>query len=173
MNADPAPNCSFTLDDGKPCRTPARHGSPFCRHHEPEVRARRRSAVSSPSPGNSAPTTPDISADSDESNPWSLRAYWRVHHRLIPGYNAHSLDDCFDMILDALAEREIGPRSAGRLLLAIFDRRRALAAEMQEASLSALRRQVPNRQPAAPLFEALRNYPVSNSRVPKTSTEHL
>lgn len=131
-----APNCSFVLDNGQPCRAPARRADRFCRHHSPEALARRRriseTGTADPVPANgSARSEPEIS-------PWALRGYWRMHHRLIPAYNSGELDDTFDMILVALADRQIAPRSAGRLILAILDRRRALAREAQEDVFRAL-----------------------------------
>lgn len=139
MHPNPAPpagpNCFFVLDNGQPCRAPARHESPFCRHHSPEALARRQVAASS-TPTGTAPAA--VTSEPREISPWRIRAYWRMHHRLIPAYGPEELDDTFDMILDALVNRRIAARSAGRLLLAILDRRRALALEAQEAMFSAL-----------------------------------
>lgn len=139
MTPIPVPNCSFVLDNGQPCRAPARRGDRFCRHHDPAALARRHHAESGaagPEPGG------DSIAEGDGAlNPWALRGYWRMHHRLIPRYNPEQLDDAFNMILGALADRQIAPTSAGRLLRVILDRRRALASEAQEAYLRALLQQ--------------------------------
>lgn len=171
-----APNCSFVLDNGQPCRAPARHESPFCRHHSAEARARRRHA-SSTSTG-TAPAA--VSAEPSEISPWRIRAYWRMHHRLIPTFGPEELDGTFDMILGALDNRQIAARSAGRLLLAIFDRRRELALEAQEATLRALRERALRQQSwqsgprvGAPSLEGRNNYPVSVAGHAKTQQVRL
>jgi hypothetical protein len=139
-----SPNCSFALDNGQPCHAPARRGDLFCRHHTPEARARRRHIAESaseaePSTAQTAPgSVAQPSSDPDATSPWGLRAYWRIHHRLIPTYEPEELDDAFNMILGALADRQIGPRSAGRLFLAILDRRRELLRQAQEAAIHAM-----------------------------------
>lgn len=179
----PIPNCSLILDNGQPCRAPARRGDLFCRHHTPEARARLRQAES----GDAASEPGRASAPSadGEISPWVLRGYWRMHHRLIPNYDAETLHACFDMILGALADRQIAPTSAGRLLRAILDRRRVLAAEAQQAHFNALLQQ--SRRGAPPLparavpvdtvgvtlsnsttpLESLTKYPVSSNRAGK------
>ncbi len=156
------PNCSFVLDSGRPCRAPARHDSPFCRHHAPDVRARRRRPAEKP--GVPSPN-PQPSAK-DGFDPWILRAYWRTHHRLIPAFDNGELDDTFDMILEALADRQIGPRSAGSLLLAIIDRRRQLAQQAQDAALRALCEQAGRSR--TDRLEDLANYLVSASNAGNT-----
>jgi hypothetical protein len=165
-----APNCSFVLDNGQPCRCPARRGDRFCRHHAPEALALRREVAETGSP---APVS--ASAAPDLNNPWLLRAEWRTFHRLIPMCDSVELEDTFDMILSALGSREIAPRSAGRLLLAILDRRAALAHEAEEARFRALleqsarARHAPARpMPASNPFEGLNKYPVSVARSSKT-----
>ena len=164
---DESPDCSFILDNGRPCRAPARHDSPFCRHHAPEVRARRRQAAQN---HGAVPADPNPS-EKPGFDPWLLRAYWRMHHRLIPAFDDGELDDTFDMILEALADRLIAPRSAGSLLLAILDRRRQLAEEAQESAFRALCEQARRKRTANAAtspFEGLANYPVSAAHAGKT-----
>lgn len=133
-NDAPALTCAHFLDNGQPCQAPARRGDSFCRHHDPDVLQRRHPAASAKRGRRAA----QPSAESGELSPWTLRAYWRIHHRLIPACGPEDLDTVFAMILEALGERQIAPRSAGRLILAILDRRRQLADETQIARIRAL-----------------------------------
>ena len=178
-DASDSPNCLFTLDTGEPCRAPARRGDLFCRHHSPEARARRRQiaesaaeTAESSSPQTAPGRAAQRSSDPDAIDPWALRAHWRIHHRLIPTFDPEQIDDAFNTILGALADREIGPRSAGRLFLAILDRRRELLRQAQQAAIHAmmdLARQVRAREQAhrpafnglKPNFEDLANYSAS------------
>lgn len=165
---DESPDCSFFLDNGQQCRAPARHDSPFCRHHAPEVRARRRQAAKN---RGAVPAKPKPS-EKDGFDPWILRAYWRTHHRLIPAFNDGQLDDTFEMILEALADRLIAPRSAGSLLRAILDRRRQLAEEAQYAAFLALCEQAHRnhtRKAGTSPFEGPANCPVSTADAGKTA----
>lgn len=165
------PTCAFTLDNRQPCGAPARHDSPFCRHHAPEVRARRHQDSS---PASAAP--PTVSDDPLADNPWILRGYWRMHHRLIPAFTEEEANECFAMVLEALADRQISPRSAGRLLLAILDRLSELASLAQEANLRDLRvqeyRQGVSNAKQGP-FEALAKYPVSAATASRSSEARI
>ena len=144
----PAPNCTWILDNGHPCQAPARRGQPFCRHHDPEaLRLRRQAAASAHPSALPAPASP-ISVETDEPNPWMLRAYWRIHHRLIPTYGPEDLDAAFGMILEALADRQIAPRSAGKLILAILDRRCRLAEEARNTAMRVLAEQARRTAPS-------------------------
>jgi hypothetical protein len=157
--------CQHLLDNRLPCRAPALHNGMRCRHHTPEALARRQARLDDNDPDTPPNTDPERSAE--EIDAAHLRAYWRTHHRVI----AESLDDdqcqqIYDMILMALGERAISPRSAGKLLLAVIDRRKALTREAQEAAFRQLEEQVEihrrqtiagERPDAQPILEALKN----------------
>lgn len=183
--ASSSSNCSYALDNGQRCHAPALRGDLFCRHHTPEACARRRRIAESASETDTstAQSRPDEpSADPNATSPWDLRAYWRMHHRLIPTFQPEQLDDAFNMILSALSSRHIGPRSAGRLFLAILDRRRELLRQAQEAAirdLLHLSREVragagaslPDLKQLTALCQDLGNYPVSvdDPEIPRIS----
>ena len=137
------PICRLVLDNGLPCQGPALHNQPYCRHHTPEALARhqgRRPARPDTSPASDSAAEPEAEA---QWTPAQLRAYWRMHHRIIAA--AATEDDCqeiFEMILEALGQHDISPRSAGSLLQAIMDRRKALAAQAQEAAFRVLEERV-------------------------------
>jgi hypothetical protein len=136
--------CAFLLDNNRPCRAPALHNDRYCRHHTPDALARRRAAHLDSDDAPNPDLTPSVAAP-DENTPIPpayLRAYWRTHHRVIAHADAETSTEIFDMILLALAERAISPRSAGRLLLAVLDRRKVLADEAQEAAFRALEENV-------------------------------
>ncbi len=141
-----APNCAFVLDNGQPCRCPARHGHRFCRHHTPDALDRRRAAAHPlPEPADA----PRLLSSPPEADPWGLRAYWRMHHRIIAASTkVEALDDIFQMVVGALGSHEISPRSAGRLLAAVLDRKQLLAREAQAAALRALEEQFLRRRAA-------------------------
>jgi hypothetical protein len=156
--------CHYLLDNGLPCRAPALHNGQTCRHHTPEALARRQLRLTSVS---STGSQDDIEEGGEPIPPAHLRAYWRIHHSVI----AESTDDdqcqqIFDMILMALGDHAISPRSAGKLLQAVMDRRKIMAQEAQEAAFRLLEERVSihRRQTAAgehpdaqPLLEALTN----------------
>ena len=52
-----SPNCSQSLDNGKPCNAPAVNGTKFCRHHDPQ-RTQRPSQQKAPE--HEPLTLPDI-----------------------------------------------------------------------------------------------------------------
>lgn len=152
------PDCAFVLDNGQPCRCPARHGDRFCRHHSPEACARRRARAAHPDSDPAEPTD-SASAASEEIDPWILRAYWRLHNRYIAAAtDPEYLDQTFEMIVGALGNRQISHRCAGRLIAAILDRKNALLLEAQAVALRAIGAQ---RLRTAHPFEASGNYPVS------------
>jgi len=131
--------CHFVLATNQPCRAPALHARDFCRHHTPEALARRQArAVGHPSPD------PETREEIDGANdPRYLRAYWRKHHRIIAeSYDDEQCQEIYDMILMALGERAISPCSAGKILLAVMDRRKFLAHLAQEAAWARLQEQV-------------------------------
>lgn len=129
MEVFPVPkSCSLVLANGLPCRAPALHDNPYCRHHTPEALARRQARPDAP------PRTPREEIDG-ANDPNYVRAYWRMQHRIV----AESTDDeqcqeISEMILMALGERAISPCSAGKILLAVMDRRKVLAHLAQEAA---------------------------------------
>ena len=130
------PDCAYLLDNGRRCRCAASHDSLFCRHHSPEALA-RRNHIRAGQPASSSPSQPSR---------WDLRAYWRLVHAEMPHCRYEALQDNFEGVLDALAQRLISPRCAGLILQAILDRLRNLAeldSETQlQQSLAALSRLV-------------------------------
>jgi hypothetical protein len=132
--------CQFVLAPHQPCHAPALHNGRFCRHHTPEARARRQARLDDLY--SDTPPAPQPRRTDEEVDAAHLRAYWRMHHRTI----ATSTDDeqcqqIYDMILMALGERAISPRSAGKLLLAVMDRRKVLAEMAKEAAFRAMTEQ--------------------------------
>lgn len=132
-------NCAFLLANGRPCGCPALHDENYCRHHTPAALARRRARLHhEDDPTTPLDSTPDLDQPAAPIPPAYLRAYWRTHHRVIAHANAETCTEIYDMILYALSERGISPRSGGRLLQAVFDRRRVLVAEAEQAAFRAL-----------------------------------
>lgn len=132
-------NCAFLLANGRPCRCPALHDENYCRHHTPAALARRRARLLREDDSTTPPdSTPDLDQLAAPIPPAYLRAYWRTHHRIIAHADAETCTEIYDMILYALSERGISPRSGGRLLQAVFDRRRVLVAEAEQAAFRAL-----------------------------------
>ncbi len=136
-------NCAFVPASGRTCGAPALHNDRYCRHHTPAALARRRARSLDPDCA-PLPSSTDAATDPDkEVPPAHLRAYWRTHHRTIAASNDD--DQCaqiFAMVLDALSAHAIGPRSAGRLLQAVQDRRQFLAHKAQQAALRAFEERV-------------------------------
>lgn len=123
--------CHFVLATNQPCRAPALHARDTCRHHTPEALAHRQARA------NGDPSAhPDTREEIDGANdPRYLRAYWRTQHRIIAeSYDDEQCKEIYDMILMALGERAISPCSAGKILLAVMDRRKFLAHLAQEAA---------------------------------------
>jgi hypothetical protein len=153
------PNCNYVLDNNAPCRCPALRGDRFCRHHTPEAGARRNR----PAPEIPATNNPE---QSPALSPWRLRGYWRSQHRWIATETSlQGLEDCFTMIIESLADHIISPRSAGRLIAAILDRKSTLLLQAQEQRTRAMMshgqpRHIPHHpQPTA--LKPSTNYPVS------------
>lgn len=164
--------CHFVLATNQPCRAPALSRAQYCRHHTPEALARRQArAGENPDTPDTSPEIPEEAIDG-ANDPRYLRAYWRKHHRIIAeSYDDEQCQGIYDMILMALRERAISPCSAGKLLLAVMDRRRFLAHLAQEAAWSRLQEQVRihHQQTAAgespsaqPLLETLKTIVVSS-----------
>ena len=93
------PDCAYLLDNGRRCRCAASHDSLFCRHHSPEALA-RRNHIRAGQPASSSPSQPSR---------WDLRAYWRLVHAEMPHCRYEALQDNFEGVLDALAQRAISP----------------------------------------------------------------
>lgn len=108
--------CHYLLANGRPCRCFAKRNSDFCRHHQPGVRVPQPDGL------------PELPAtDRRPMTPAERSAGWRRYHRELRSetdYDAFQED--IDSILAALGNRAISPRSAGRLLQTIEDRRREL-----------------------------------------------
>jgi hypothetical protein len=163
--------CHFVLATHQPCRAPALHNNPYCRHHTPAALARRQARFDdlySDTPPASQP--PQRTGEEIEAS--HLRAYWRKHHRIIAeSYDDEQCKEIYDMILMALGERAISPCSAGKLLLAVMERRKVLAHLAQQAAWARLeeRTRLYQRQTAAgqapdpkPLMEAFKTVVVSS-----------
>jgi hypothetical protein len=149
--------CSFVLDNGRRCAAPALHDSSYCRHHDPSHPRRRRRAVAAPPACDSraAPTRAEISA------------YWRTTFQrgIFAAASEAALQDHIGCLLQALGDRAICHRSAGRLFAAIEDRRRQLENEaqqsqwrkMQENLLDSARREglIPENYPSEALNDLL------------------
>ncbi|MGA7351721.1 MAG: hypothetical protein WA891_04365 [Acidobacteriaceae bacterium] len=119
--------CSFILDNGRRCAAPARHDSSYCRHHDPSHSRRRRT------PARVAPArNPDAAPTRAE-----ISAYWRATFQrgIFAAASEEALQDHIGCLLQALGDRAICHRSAGRLFAAIEDRRRQLQNEAQQTQL--------------------------------------
>ncbi len=150
------PDCAFALDNGQPCRCPALRGDEFCRHHTPEARARRRHAPHQPATPSGETPGPDAAPTRAE-----LSAYWRRHHQFIPRCDAEALENVVEMILNALASRDISHRSAGRLMALIAGRRDQLQRAAEKAAMDALHEQLRAFAQTLAVPGPLDNYPVS------------
>ncbi|MGA8529403.1 MAG: hypothetical protein WB622_06795 [Acidobacteriaceae bacterium] len=138
--------CAFFLDNNQPCRAPALHNDRYCRHHTPDAlrhrRLQRSGELEEACLDGNSPDGQFPSRNESSYPPNILRAYWRTHHRIILTADATDCDEIFEMVLGALGNHDISPRSAGRLLQAILDRRRLLADQAQEAAFRALEEKV-------------------------------
>lgn len=120
--------CCTILPSGRRCQAPARHHSDFCRHHDPtqphpaNPRASRIEKEPAP-PAGSGPSRAD------------LAAYWRTYPSTILDFDEEGLRESVDYILEALLNRMICHRSAGRILAFIADRRLEIAKRNQYATL--------------------------------------
>ncbi|MGA7522723.1 MAG: hypothetical protein WBW84_09575 [Acidobacteriaceae bacterium] len=109
--------CHYLLDNGQRCRCFANRHSDYCRHHQPHHLQRRQ---------------PTHSLNRLEAEPRPMTRHemsigWRGYHAWIREANdPEELQEVVDMILTALGNRNISPRSAGLLLQDIEDRRRQL-----------------------------------------------
>lgn len=111
--------CICLLDNGRQCQAPALQNSGFCRHHDPHhppLRPDRRRVA-----------PPQLSRA-------QLSAHWRAFPDRIADATAEALPDFIDDLLNALAERAICHRSAGRIFAAIADRRCQLERETQQTA---------------------------------------
>ncbi len=107
--------CHFLLDNGTRCRCFANRHSDYCRHHQ----------ANRPQPGNRSPDPPN--AEPRPMTRQEMSTGWRGYHAWIRETDdPQELQEAIDLILTALGDRNISPRSAGRLLLDVEDRRRSL-----------------------------------------------
>jgi hypothetical protein len=118
--------CSFALDSGRRCDAPALRNSDYCRHHDPS-HPRRRSNTAAVAPARDPDAEPTRAATA---------AYWRsTFYRSILAQDLEGLQDHVEGLLEALGDRTICHRSAGRLFAAIEDRRRQLMREVEQAAM--------------------------------------
>jgi hypothetical protein len=142
--------CRFLLDNGHRCQAPALHNSIHCRHHDPNhPRLQPDGTLAAPPPLTRA----------------KVSAHWRTFPASVADASAEALPDMIDDILNALADRAICHRSAGRIFAAIADRRVELEREAQQAQWRLITDRVAElaRRGGANLttnpFEALRDLP--------------
>jgi hypothetical protein len=149
--------CSFLLHSGRKCQAPARDGSPFCRHHDPSgpPRKNRRIPSTAPEPENPESTDPDLFQPTRAQ----VSAYWRTYPNWVAHADASDIQQAIEAMLEALSERAICHRSAGRIFAAIADRRVQLAKEAEEAAFQQFMDQAARFNPTAlgPEFEDLRD----------------
>ncbi len=109
--------CHFLLDNGARCRCFANRNSDYCRHHQADRHRSQRGRRS---------------ADAADSEPrpmtrQEMSTGWRGYHAWIRATDdPEGLQEAIDFILTALGDRNISPRSAGRILQDVEDRRRYL-----------------------------------------------
>lgn len=142
MSSNLSASCAFVLDNNQPCRGPALHNDRYCRHHTPDALNRRRLRSTQL---NGLDELPADLPDRSENGVWTpnvLRAYWRMHHRVILSADSTDCDEIFEMVLGALGNHDISHRSAGSLLRAVLDRRKVLAAQAQQAAFRDLEEKV-------------------------------
>lgn len=107
--------CHYLLDNGQRCRCYANRNSDFCRHHLPNRRQKQN------------PRQPDPPESDRPMTRAEMSIGWRGYHAWIRQTDDSSdFPDLIDFIVTALGDRNISPRSAGRLLQHIEDRRRQL-----------------------------------------------
>lgn len=108
--------CHFLLDNGQRCRCYPNRNSDYCRHHQ-SIRVRSH-----------PPTQSDL--PQSEPRPMTraeMTIGWRGYHAWIrETEDPEDLQALIDLIMGALGDRNISPRSAGRLLMDIEDHRRRL-----------------------------------------------
>lgn len=147
--------CSFLLDSERQCQAPARDGSLFCRHHDPSNPPRKSRPTSStaPEPENPESTDPDLFQPTRAQ----VSAYWRTYPKWVAHADASAIQQAIEDMLEALRERAICHRSAGRIFAAIADRRVHLAKEAEEAAFHQFMNQAARFAPSAlgPEFEDL------------------
>ncbi len=100
--------CSFVLDNGHRCHCAANRDQDYCRHHSPTALALRRAAQ----PGAPAPDAP-----------FSPRREWGQLREYIGYCNEDSIPDLVDDLMICLFNGTMTPRTAGRFLLLIYNRR--------------------------------------------------
>lgn len=119
--------CSFFLDTGRPCGAPALHDSNWCRHHAPKPAEDTEAAAEAP----------EFDSESDIGiSKADLAAYWRstFHHSILACENEEAIEGHVDYLLNALVDKAICHRSAGRLFAALAHRRVEIRiAEMHNA----------------------------------------
>jgi hypothetical protein len=128
--------CSFVIDNGRRCAAPARRDSSYCRHHDPSHPRRRRT------PARVAPArNPDAAPTRAE-----ISAYWRTTFQrgIFAAASEEALQDHIGCLLQALGDRAICHRSAGRLFAAIEDRRRQLQCKAEQAELRRMQENLVN-----------------------------
>jgi hypothetical protein len=105
------------LDNGARCRCFANRHSDYCRHHQPDRLH--------PQPGNRSADPPH--AEPRPMTRHEMSTGWRGYHAWIrETLDPDELQEVIDLVLTALGDRNISPRSAGRLLQDVEDRRRSL-----------------------------------------------
>ena len=112
--------CSFVLDNGRRCHCAATRGQDCCRHHTPETLALHRAAQ---------PGSPD------PEQAFSPRREWGQLRHYIGYCNEESIPDLIEDLMLALATGAMTPRTAGRFLLLLHNRREDLRREQREAEL--------------------------------------
>lgn len=133
--------CRSVAANGRPCRCYAIRHSIYCRHHQPKLPP----GLTPPQPGPAA-ERPMTQAE--------ITAGWRFYHAQVRSESdPEALDGDVQIILAALANRQISHRSAGRILQTIEDRRMHLLATQ-------IRRQVILQQE----IEALRQAAQTNAK---------
>lgn len=134
--------CHYLLDNGQRCRCYANRHSEYCRHHQRDRR-----------PPDHHPPANLPSAEPRPMTRQEMSIGWRGYHAWIrQTQDADDLQEIIDLLLTALGDRNISPRSAGRLLQAVEDRRRCLnrsnnlspAVQRQVAALLAQLEATPN-----------------------------
>jgi len=108
--------CHYLLDNGQRCRCYPNRNSDYCRHHLPSrIRSHPRGQQALPETEPRPMTRAEMSIG------------WRGYHAWIRQTEDPSdFPEVIELILGALGDRNISPRSAGRLLQDIEDRRRQL-----------------------------------------------
>ena len=117
--------CRSVANNGQPCRCYALRNSIYCRHHQSKF-----------PPG---PRPPQQGLPETEPRPMTqaeITTGWRFYHAQIRSESdPEALDGDIQIILAALATRQISHRSAGRILQTIEDRRIQLLDSQPRAQL--------------------------------------